>query len=118
MKLAYAFALALALASGPAASQQMASADGVYLRGLDKVSGMTTDLALAVGDTLSFGRMAITLSACRFPADNPAADAFAFLDIRDELRGERLFYGWMVASSPALNALDHPRYDIWVMGCQ
>ena len=31
--------------------------------------------------------------------------------------GERLFDGWMIASSPALNALDHPRYDVWVIGC-
>ncbi|MGB0800115.1 MAG: DUF2155 domain-containing protein, partial [Planktomarina sp.] len=26
--------------------------------------------------------------------------------------------GWMVASSPALNALEHPRYDIWVLRCK
>lgn len=111
-------ALLGALAAGPVGAQQMAESQGVYLRGLDKVSGATTDLALGVGDTLSYGRMAVTLSACRYPADNPAADAFAFVEITDELRGERLFYGWMIASSPALNALDHPRYDIWVLGCQ
>ncbi|MFN3954651.1 MAG: DUF2155 domain-containing protein [Pararhodobacter sp.] len=111
-------ALLCALAANPAAAQQMAESDGVYLRGLDKVSGGTTDLAMRVGDTLSYGRMSVTLSACRYPADNPAADAFAFVEITDELRGERLFYGWMIASSPALNALDHPRYDIWVLGCQ
>lgn len=109
--------LVLALAA-PALAQTMASSDGVYLRGLDKVSGVTTDLAVAVGDTVSYGRMEISLIACRFPAEDPSADAVAFLEITDELRGERLFYGWMIASSPALNALDHARYDVWVIGCQ
>ena len=29
-----------------------------------------------------------------------------------------VFSGWMIASSPALNALDHARYDVWVMRCK
>ena len=28
-----------------------------------------------------------------------------------------VFAGWMVASSPALSALDHARYDVWVLRC-
>ncbi len=27
------------------------------------------------------------------------------------------FSGWMIASSPALNALDNPRYDVWLLRC-
>ncbi|HHX90330.1 MAG TPA: DUF2155 domain-containing protein [Paracoccus sp.] len=115
-------ALSLSLAvAAPLAAQDMAgmaSSDGVYLRGLDKVSGVTTDLAVAVGESVSFGRMEISLVSCRYPAEDAAADAFAFLDIRHETRGEQLFHGWMIASSPALNALDHARYDVWVIGCQ
>ena len=30
---------------------------------------------------------------------------------------ETLFEGWMIASSPALMALDHPRYDVWALRC-
>jgi len=101
-----------------AAAQTIASSDGVYLRGLDKISGATTDLAIAVGESVSFGRMDIALIACRYPVDEAASEAYAFLEITDETRGERLFYGWMIASSPALNALDHARYDVWVIGCQ
>ena len=29
-----------------------------------------------------------------------------------------LFSGWMFASSPALNALEHPVYDVWVIDCR
>lgn len=106
-----------ALAQG---SQQLtvASSDGVYLRGLDKISGETLDLAVAVGDSVSFGRMEISLIACRYPVEDPSSEAYAFLEITSETNGERLFYGWMIASSPALNALDHARYDVWAIGCQ
>lgn len=96
----------------------VASGDGALLRGLDKISGTTTELSLGLGETVVYGRMAITLIACRYPADNPEAEAYAFLDIIDQTRGEQLFRGWMIASSPALNALDHARYDVWVIGCQ
>lgn len=100
------------------AAGNIASGDGALLRGLDKISGTTTELALRLGETVIYGRMAITLIACRYPADNPEAEAYAFLDIIEQTRGELLFRGWMIASSPALNALDHARYDVWVIGCQ
>ena len=38
--------------------------------------------------------------------------------ITDRNSGATLFDGWMVASSPALSALDDARYDVWVLGCQ
>ncbi|MFT5180431.1 MAG: hypothetical protein ACI8S3_000304, partial [Alphaproteobacteria bacterium] len=28
-----------------------------------------------------------------------------------------LFSGWMFASSPALSALEHAVYDVWVVDC-
>jgi len=32
--------------------------------------------------------------------------------------GEKIFSGWMFASSPALNPLEHSVYDIWVIDCK
>lgn len=118
---AFAAAAMLALAllvAGAAQAQMVASGDTVTLRGLDKVSGETSDFELETGAQASFGRLEITLVDCRFPVEDPASEAWAFLEIHDGLRGEQLFRGWMVASSPALNALDDPRYDVWVLGCQ
>ncbi|WP_375230630.1 DUF2155 domain-containing protein [Roseobacter sp. S98] len=110
--------LALALAGGPAAAQQAATdAPGVVLRGLDKINGLVFDIELPVGQTASFGDLRISLSSCRYPVGNPSGDAFAALEIRDELRGEEVFSGWMIASTPALSSMDHARYDIWVMRC-
>lgn len=107
----------LAAALSAATAQEVRSADGVVLRGLDRLSGERTDLTIAKGETARLGRLAITLSDCRYPADNPAGDAFAFLTIDDAQSGAPLFSGWMIASSPALNALEHMRYDVWVMRC-
>jgi hypothetical protein len=78
--------------------------------------GRPTDIEMAVGETVIYGRIAIQLLECRYPAEDPASDAFVHLEILD-LEGNALFDGWMIASSPALNALEHPRYDVWVLGC-
>lgn len=88
------------------------------LRGLDKLAGGVRDLELAVGETVALGRLQVTLGECRYPATNPAGNAYAYLVIREAGAQAPDFAGWMVASSPALNALEHPRYDVWVMRCK
>jgi len=91
------------------------SAPGAVLRGLDRVTGQSVDVTLANGQTQPMFRLEVSLTDCRFPVNDPSSDAFAHLTIRD--RGEVVFNGWMTAASPALSALDHPRYDVWVLGC-
>ncbi|MBM9595695.1 DUF2155 domain-containing protein [Roseitranquillus sediminis] len=110
-----AVAFAVALLTAPAAQAQVVEAPGAVLRALDKIDGRVADVTVHVGETASFGRLGITLVECRYPSQNPSGDAFALLEVRQEEAS--LFKGWMVASSPALNALDHPRYDVWVMRC-
>ena len=106
------------LAAGPAPAQQRVSeAPGVVLRGIDKINGLLYDIEMYAGQTAEFGTLRIALSSCRYPVGNPAGDAFAALKITDAERGTEVFSGWMVASSPALSAMDHSRYDIWVMRC-
>lgn len=89
----------------------------VHLKALDSLNGMTTDLVARVGETVEFGRLEILVETCRVPAEDPKSDAYAFLRIRDTREAEPRFSGWMFASSPALSALDHPRYDVWVESC-
>lgn len=94
-----------------------ARADRGLLRGLDKITGTTRDLPLRVGEAVTFGRLEVRLGECRYPADDPDSDAFAELTITDTAAGRTVFAGWMLASSPALSALDDARYDIWVVRC-
>lgn len=95
----------------------VAAAPGAHLRGLDKVSGEVTDMDLAAGQSAAMGRLTVELGECRYPVDNPAGDAFAYVTIRAEGLDTPAFQGWMVAASPALSALEHPRYDVWVIRC-
>lgn len=110
-------ALLCCLAGGAMADQASVGA-GAVLRGLDKVSGKTTDIEMANGTTTEYGRLIISLGECRYPAGNPSGDAWAFVTIRDAGASDNIFSGWMVASSPSLSALDHARYDVWVTRCK
>ncbi len=105
--------------SGPVLAQEPSDkGTGAVLRGLDKVNGITTDIEMRNGSSARLGRMQVDMGECRYPEGDPSADAFAFITIRDGVQVDPLFSGWMVASAPALNALDHPRYDIWVLRCK
>lgn len=106
-----------ALTSTPALSTQMVQAEAGVLRWIDRLTGESGDMELARGQSATNGRLTILMDECRYPADNPAGDAEAHLTISDTTRNEPVFQGWMIASSPALSALDHPRYDVWVLSC-
>lgn len=115
-------ALILMVAGGAAFAQAQSQAratsgTGAILRGLDKVSGQTVDVELARGETAEIFGVDVALGDCRYPAENPTGDAYAFLTIWERDGREALFDGWMIASSPALSALDHARYDVWVIRC-
>lgn len=103
--------------TGAAAQQKVQSGPGAMLRGLDKVSGQTVDVEMQNGQTQAIFGLDVALGDCRFPVDNPTGDAFAYLTIWETGKADQLFDGWMIATSPALNALDHARYDVWVIRC-
>ncbi|WP_069299256.1 DUF2155 domain-containing protein [Neptunicoccus sediminis] len=92
--------------------------DIVQLRALDTITGEVEDIDLPVGDTTVYERLMVSVQDCRYPAGNISADAFAYLVIRDVRENRPAFEGWMIASSPALSALEHPRYDVWVVRCK
>jgi hypothetical protein len=109
---------ALALMSGRASALE---GDGVILQALDKVTARITTLEVPLNSPARFGTLEITAERCtKTPPEEPPESA-AFLVIR-EIRPEQdpveLFRGWMLASSPALSALEHPVYDVWVKDCR
>jgi hypothetical protein len=119
--------LAAALAAGllalPAWGQEQVAQSGAaqgtaaVLRALDKVNGHSMDAEIAVGGSGEMFGLLVTVSDCRYPAENPTGDAYAFLTVRNPADNAVQFEGWMIASSPALNPLDHSRYDVWVIRC-
>ncbi|MEJ8559998.1 DUF2155 domain-containing protein [Yoonia sp. GPGPB17] len=95
--------------------QEVATAPGGELRVLDKLTGQVSDLSLEKGETATLGFLSVKLNECRYPIENPSGDAFTQIIVRDT--DGTLFSGWMLASAPALNAMDHPRYDVWALRC-
>lgn len=111
-------AILAVLMAGPAAAQEgMTTSPGALLRWLDKVTGETADIEMSRGQSAVSGQLTIQLDECRYPADNPASNAFVHLTILDARQEAPVFAGWMIAASPALSALDHPRYDVWPLRC-
>lgn len=104
-------------AAEAARGPETARGQGAKLRGLDKITGQTSDFDLAIGQSIEFGRLQVSLAECRFPAADPSADAYAELTITDRRANRQVFAGWMIASAPALSALDDSRYDVWVVAC-
>ena len=118
MRAALLFVLAISLHLSFAGAQEPALiAQGAMIRTLDRVSGKTVDFDFTPGQRHEIGKLQIEMSECRYPVDNPAGDAFAQLVIREQATPVPVFQGWMIASSPAISALDHARYDVWVLRC-
>ena len=93
---------------------------GVTLQGLDKITARTTVLQVPLDQAVAFGTLRITLRACLTTPPTEPPESAAFLEIVVEDAGRptaSAFSGWMFASSPSLSALEHPVYDVWVIGC-
>ena len=104
-----------------ASASEMIDRGGATLQGLDKITARVSVIEVTVGETARFGSLLITLRACREAPPIEPPEAAAFLEIKEVKPGEQpgsVFSGWMFASSPALSALEHPIYDVWVTGCR
>ena len=95
--------------------------DIVVLRALDKITARITEIELPLETETNFGTLVINAKYCRTRPPIETPETFAYLEIDNVKRGgdrDRVFEGWMVASSPALNALEHAVYDVWVIDCK
>lgn len=101
--------------------------DAVELRALDKVTARTFDYTVPIGESLDFGSLTIHVRHCESTPPTELPETYAFLQIDDRRldgSGEdsdedaRIFSGWMFESRPAVSALDHRVYDVWVIGCR
>jgi hypothetical protein len=115
--------LALLLLCGcatPAAAETISNPIAAF-SGLDKITGRITNFDVYMDETVQFGALQITPRVCytRPPTETQRTSVFIEVD-QVSMKGgsERIFTGWMFADSPALNAIDHPVYDIWLVDCK
>ncbi len=93
----------------------------VLVRGMDKITGRTTTAELTIGQSAMVGGLRITAQRClkNPPEEMPEDAAFLLIEEKNRTGGtDTVFNGWMFSSNPALSAMEHPIYDIWVLSCQ
>ncbi len=91
------------------------------LQGLDKVTARVWTIEAPIGETVRFGTLEILARTCekRSPEEQPESAAFVEIrELRQGVQPVNLFRGWMFASSPALSAIEHAVYDVWVIDCR
>jgi len=91
------------------------------LRGVDKVTGRVSTMKAPVGTHINFGNLTIAVERCytRPPEETPENSAFLTVTEKMPDNSEKeVFIGWMFSSNPALSAMEHPVYDVWVIGCK
>jgi hypothetical protein len=112
---------AVGLIAAGAASAAMIPEPTAILQGLDKISARVSRIEAPVGASVTFGTLSILVHDCeQNPPEDPPENA-AFIQIYEKPPGEatkRLFSGWMFSSSPALSGLEHPVYDVTLLGCK
>lgn len=112
----------LVLVAGPALAQsKMIPRQTAVLQGLDKITARISTFEAPIGETVTFGSLNIVARTCRETPPEEPPESAAFLEIVDQRPdgpSVEVFSGWMFASSPAVSAMEHPVYDVWVVSCQ
>jgi len=94
----------------------------INIKALDKITAKTLDIKLGIGEKKYFGSLEIKGLKCQLSENNGFSDAVAYLQVKDLDSKDNnqvfLFNGWTFASSPTLESIDHPIYDLWITGCE
>lgn len=87
---------------------------------LHKVTAKVQQIQLLSGQEYAIGDMSLTMHECLSTPPEEPPETKAFLQISEFKAGrdKPLFNGWMFASSPGINAMDHPVFDIWPLACK
>jgi len=94
----------------------------INIKALDKITAKTLAIKLGIGEKKYFGSLEIKGLKCQLSENNDFTDAVAYLQVKDLDAKDNnqvfLFNGWIFASSPTLESIDHPIYDLWITGCE
>ena len=94
----------------------------INLTALDKITAKTSIIKLAIGEKKFFGPLEIKALKCQLSVSDDSTDVVAYLQVKDLSSQNNdqvfLFNGWTFASNPTLQSIDHPIYDLWIVGCE
>ncbi|MCQ2740794.1 MAG: DUF2155 domain-containing protein [Alphaproteobacteria bacterium] len=90
------------------------------LQAMDKITGRVSEVIAPVNGIVNFGSFSILVRKCTTKSSDQIPENTAFIDVVDNYNTTgpvNIFKGWMFSSTPALNAVEHPIYDIWLLEC-
>jgi len=94
----------------------------INIKALDKITAKTSSIRLGIGEKKFFGPLEIKALKCQLSENNDFIDTVAYLQVKDLSAKDNnqvfLFNGWTFASSPTLQSIDHPVYDLWITSCE
>ena len=94
----------------------------VVLKALDKITAKTSIIKMGIEKKEVFGELEIKVLKCVLSSKEDPPDTIAYLQIKDlaETNQDKVFIfnGWTFASTPTLKSVDHPIYDVWLVGCE
>lgn len=105
------------IATAQAAELDMNTAQ---MQAMDKITGRVSVINVPVNGEVEFGSFSIVVRACKTRPPEETPENFAFVDVVDQNNNEQpmnIFRGWMMSSTPGLNAVEHPIYDVWLLKC-
>ena len=89
---------------------------------MDKITAKTSFIRLAIGEKKSFGSLEIKALKCTSSENNDIQESVAYIQVKDLYNKDNnqvfLFNGWTFTSSPTLQSIDHPIYDLWITSCE
>ena len=112
--------LLTAILSGFTAHAESIEKNTARMQAMDKITGRVSMINVPVNGEVKFGSLSIVARSCKTRPAEEAPDNFAFIDVTDtspEGVTENIFKGWMISSSPATHAVEHPIYDVWLLQC-
>lgn len=93
--------------------------------GLDKVTAKVTRFDAAIDQPVDYGTLQLTVRSCHKKPPEETPQTSTYVEIREHdidhpesVGVTPIFKGWMFAESPALHALEHPVYDVWLIDCK
>lgn len=92
----------------------------VHLQALDKITARISDLYVNTGQQIRFQAIVIDVNVCYDNPPEEKPESIAHIVIHEDtpnLTDIQIFQGWMYSSSPAINGMEHPVYDVWVSNC-
>lgn len=112
--------LAASAAASPVHAEAIENPLAVF-SGLDKITARIITFESEIDETVQFGSLLLTARACYTRPATESPNTTAFIEVEEvalDDKVKKIFAGWIFASSPGLNAIEHPVYDLWLLDCR